>query len=214
MALPAFGILSEIIPVFSRKPIFGCESVAGSTVAIAFLSLGVWAHPMFTVGLGHATDLVFVASSLLIAVPTRVKVLNWSATMVGGRLRLDTPMLFCVAALVQVLCAGLTGVSHAVVAVNGPADTFAPARSSVAVVAFIISEAGFFAVLGLMLARSCRRWRLRNTPALSRIRPSQTGDCSGVHRRCITLNTSVESGTAPRYAPKHRDSTQRLTNPG
>ena len=118
VAIPAFGILSEVIPVFSRKPIFGYEFVAGSTVAIAFLSLLVWAHHMFTVGLGHAVDLFFVASSLLIAIPTGVKVLDWSATMVGGRIRLDTPMLFCVAALVQFLIAGLTGISHAVAALD------------------------------------------------------------------------------------------------
>ncbi|HTS17622.1 MAG TPA: cytochrome c oxidase subunit I [Verrucomicrobiae bacterium] len=118
VAIPAFGILSEVIPVFSRKPIFGYEFVAGSTVAIAFLSLLVWAHHMFTVGLGHTVDLFFVASSMLIAIPTGVKVLNWSATMIGGRIRLDTPMLFCVAALVQFLLAGLTGISHAVAALD------------------------------------------------------------------------------------------------
>ena len=110
--------MSEIIPVFSRKPIFGYEFVAGSTVAIAFLSLGVWAHHMFTTGLGHTIDLFFVASSMLIAIPTGVKVLNWSATMIGGRIRFDTPMLFCVAALVQFLLAGLTGVSHASAALD------------------------------------------------------------------------------------------------
>jgi cytochrome c oxidase subunit 1/cytochrome c oxidase subunit I+III len=114
VAVPAFGILSEIIPVFSRKPIFGYEFVAGSTMAICFLSLLVWAHHMFTVGMGRALDLFFVASSLLIAIPTGVKVLSWSATMVGGRLRFTTPMLFCIAALVQFLLAGLTGISHAV----------------------------------------------------------------------------------------------------
>jgi cytochrome c oxidase subunit I len=118
VAIPAFGILSEIIPVFSRKPIFGYEFVAGSTVAIAFLSLLVWAHHMFTVGLGPAIELFFVASSMLIAIPTGVKVLAWSATMVGGRIRLDTPMLFCVAALVQFLVAGLTGVSLASAALD------------------------------------------------------------------------------------------------
>src|SRR6185437_13395782 len=107
MILPAFGIISEVVPVFSGKPIFGYEFVAASTVAIAFLSLLVWAHHMFTVGLGHTVDLFFVASSMLIAIPTGVKVLNWSATMVGGRLRLETPMLFCGAALVQFLLAGL-----------------------------------------------------------------------------------------------------------
>ena len=69
----------------------------------------MWAHHMFTVGLGHAVDLFFVASSMLIAIPTGVKVLNWSATLFGGRIRLSTPMLFCVAALVQFLCGGLDG---------------------------------------------------------------------------------------------------------
>jgi len=118
VALPAFGILSEIIPVFSRKPIFGYEFVAGSTVGIAFLSLLVWAHHMFTVGLGHAIDLFFVASSMLIAIPTGIKVLAWSATMVGGRLRLNTPMLFCVAAIVQFLIAGLTGIALASAALD------------------------------------------------------------------------------------------------
>ena len=70
MALPAFGMISEVIPVFSRKPIFGYEFVAASTVAIAILSFGVWAHHMFAVGLGHTADLFFAAASMLIAVPT------------------------------------------------------------------------------------------------------------------------------------------------
>ena len=85
VAIPAFAILSEVIPVFSRKPIFGHEFVAASTVVIVILSLLVWAHHMFTVGLGRAVDLFFVAASVLIAVPTGVKLFNWSATMVGGR---------------------------------------------------------------------------------------------------------------------------------
>ncbi|MGH8100246.1 MAG: cbb3-type cytochrome c oxidase subunit I, partial [Chthoniobacterales bacterium] len=115
LALPAFGIVSEIIPVFSRKPIFGYEFVAGSSVAIAVLSMGVWGHHMFTVGMGRPLDVFFAISSLLIAIPTGVKVLNWSATMIGGRLRLQVPMLFCIAFLLQFLCAGITGISHAVV---------------------------------------------------------------------------------------------------
>ncbi len=114
VAIPAFAILSEVIPVFSRKPIFGYEFVAASTVVIILLSLLVWAHHMFTVGLGHTVDLFFVAASVLIAVPTGIKLFNWSATMVGGRLRFDAPMLFCVAALLQFLLGGLTGVSHAI----------------------------------------------------------------------------------------------------
>ena len=113
VAIPAFAILSEVIPVFSRKPIFGHEFVAASTVVIVFLSLLVWAHHMFTVGLGRAVDLFFVAASVLIAVPTGVKLFNWSATMVGGRVRFTTAMLFCVTALLQFLIGGLTGISHA-----------------------------------------------------------------------------------------------------
>ena len=80
--------------VFARKPIIGYGFVAGSTVAIAALSLGVWAHHMFAVGLGHAWDYAFGASSLLIAVPTGVKVFNWIATMWGGSIRFTTAMLF------------------------------------------------------------------------------------------------------------------------
>jgi cytochrome c oxidase subunit I len=113
VAIPAFAILSEVIPVFSRKPIFGHEFVAASTVVIVFLSLLVWAHHMFTVGLGRAVDLFFVAASVLIAVPTGVKLFNWSATMVGGRVRFTTAMLFCLTALLQFLIGGLTGISHA-----------------------------------------------------------------------------------------------------
>src|SRR6266480_583952 len=118
MALPAFAIVSEIIPVFSRKPIFGYEFVAASSVAIAVLSLGVWGHHMFTVGMGRPLDLFFAISSMLIAIPTGIKVLNWTATLLGGRIRFDVPMLCCIAVLIQFLVAGLTGVSHASVALD------------------------------------------------------------------------------------------------
>lgn len=118
VAIPAWGVLSEVIPVFSRKPIFGYEFVASSTMLIVFLSMLVWAHHMFTVGMGRAMDLFFVASSLLIAVPTGIKVIAWTATLVGGRLKFTTPMLFCVAALAQFLCGGITGISHAVAALD------------------------------------------------------------------------------------------------
>ena len=85
MVLPAFGIISEIIPVFSRKVIFGYESVAAATVAIGFISFGVWAHHMFAVGMSRTVDVFFAAASFLIAVPTGIKVFNWVATMYGGR---------------------------------------------------------------------------------------------------------------------------------
>jgi len=118
MALPAFGIISEVVPVFARRPIFGYEFVAGSTVAIALLSFGVWAHHMFAVGMGHPMDLFFAATSMLIAVPTGVKVFAWSATMWGGSIRLTTAMLFAVAFLIQFTVGGLSGVTFAVVPID------------------------------------------------------------------------------------------------
>jgi cytochrome c oxidase subunit 1/cytochrome c oxidase subunit I+III len=118
LALPAFAIVSEIIPVFSRKPIFGYEFVAASSVAIGFLSFGVWAHHMFTVGLGRVADIFFTVASMLIAIPTGVKVLNWSATMVGGRIRLKVPMLYCIAFLIQFTIGGLSGITHAEAALD------------------------------------------------------------------------------------------------
>ena len=113
MVLPAFGIISEVIPVFSRKPIFGYGFVAASTVAIALLSLGVWAHHMFAVGLGHAWDYAFGAASMLIAVPTGVKIFNWIATMWGGSIRFTTSMMFAIAFLFTFTIGGLTGVQFA-----------------------------------------------------------------------------------------------------
>jgi len=113
LILPAFGMISEIIPVFSRKPIFGYAFIAASTVAIGLLSLSVWAHHMFAVGLGHGPDLFFTAASLLIAVPTGVKIFNWSATMVGGRLQFTTAMLFATGFLIEFVIGGLSGVTLA-----------------------------------------------------------------------------------------------------
>ena len=118
MVLPAFGIISEVIPVFSRKPIYGYGFVAASTVAIALLSLGVWAHHMFAVGLGHAVDYVFAAGSMLIAVPTGVKIFNWTATMWGGAIRFTTSMWFAIGFLVMFTIGGLSGVTFAVVPID------------------------------------------------------------------------------------------------
>lgn len=115
MVLPAFGMISEIIPVFSRKPIFGYPFVAASTVAIALLSMGVWAHHMFAVGMGRPMDLFFAAASFLIAVPTGVKIFNWSTTLYGGSIRLTTPLLFCIAFLIQFTMGGLSGITFAAV---------------------------------------------------------------------------------------------------
>ncbi len=118
MALPAFGIVSEVIPVFSRKPIYGYPFVAGSTVAIGLLSFAVWAHHMFAVGLGAPLNVAFSVGSMLIAVPTGVKIFNWSATMFRGKVRLATPMLFAAAFLIQFVIGGVTGVMFAAVPID------------------------------------------------------------------------------------------------
>jgi cytochrome c oxidase subunit I len=118
MVLPAFGMISEAIPVFSRKPIFGYGFVAGSTVAIALLSFGVWAHHMFAVGMGHTADLFFVASSMAIAVPTGIKIFNWVFTMWGGSLRFTTSLLFAIAFILQFVIGGLSGITFAVAPID------------------------------------------------------------------------------------------------
>src|SRR5246500_5018673 len=110
LVLPAFAFASEIIPVFSRKPIFGYSVMVGATVAIGFISMSVWAHHMFTVGMNAAANAFFVLSTMAIAVPTGIKIFNWLATMWGGKIEFKTPMLFCVGFLFQFLIAGLTGI--------------------------------------------------------------------------------------------------------
>jgi cytochrome c oxidase subunit I len=118
MVLPAFGIISEVVPVFSRKRIFGYEYLAASTVAIGFLSFTVWIHHMFATGLGFPIYLVFAFGSMLIAIPTGVKIFNWVATMWGGTLLFTTSMLFAIAFLVQFTIGGLTGVAFAAVPID------------------------------------------------------------------------------------------------
>ncbi len=110
LVLPAFAILSEVIPVFSRKPIFGYNIMVLATIAIGFISLSVWAHHMFTVGMTSYANAFFVASTAAIAVPTGIKIFNWLGTMWGGKLIFSTAMLFSVAAVAQMLIAGLTGI--------------------------------------------------------------------------------------------------------
>jgi cytochrome c oxidase subunit I len=113
LVLPAFAFASEIIPVFSRKPIFGYSVMVAATIAIGFISMSVWAHHMFTVGMGPGANTFFVLSTMAIAVPTGIKIFNWLGTMWGGKIEFRTPMLFCVAFLFQFLIAGLTGVMQA-----------------------------------------------------------------------------------------------------
>jgi len=118
MILPAFGIISAIIPTFSRKPLFGYSSMVYATASIAFLSFIVWAHHMFTVGMPLSGELFFMYATMLIAVPTGVKVFNWIATMWRGSLTFETPMLFAVGFVVLFTIGGFSGLMLAI----SPAD--------------------------------------------------------------------------------------------
>ncbi len=117
--MPSFGIVSEVLPVFSRKPLFGYKFVVFSGAAIGFVGWGVWAHHMFASGLGPVSVAVFSVSTMLIAIPTGVKIVNWTLTMWGGKLRFTTAMLFAIGLIVEFTIGGLSGVTHAV----SPSDT-------------------------------------------------------------------------------------------
>jgi cytochrome c oxidase subunit I len=110
LVLPAFGVISEVVPVFSRKPIFGYPMMVAASVLIGFISAGVWAHHMFTVGMNSFQTTFFAMATMAISVPTGIKIFNWLATLYGGKIRLELPMLFCIAFLFQFLIAGLTGI--------------------------------------------------------------------------------------------------------
>ncbi len=119
LVLPSFGIISEVLPVFSRKPLFGYPFVVFSGAAIGFVGWGVWAHHMFASGLGPVSVAVFSVATMAIAVPTGVKIINWTLTIWGGKLWFTTAMLFSVGLIVQFTIGGLSGVTHAV----APSDT-------------------------------------------------------------------------------------------
>ncbi|WP_404360662.1 cytochrome c oxidase subunit I [Methylotuvimicrobium sp. KM1] len=114
MILPTFGVASTIIPVFARKPLFGYSSMVYATASIAFLSFIVWAHHMFTVGMPVAGELYFMYATMLIAIPTGVKVFNWTATMWKGSMTFETPMLFSIAFVVLFTMGGFTGLMMSV----------------------------------------------------------------------------------------------------
>ncbi len=118
MILPGFGIISEVLPVFSRKPIFGYKAIAASTVAIAFLSMLVWAHHMFTTPSPTVVLVFFMLSSFLIAVPTGIKIFNWVATLWKGSILMKTPLLFAAGFIGTFLIGGITGVMLAVFPVD------------------------------------------------------------------------------------------------
>ncbi|HEX9889028.1 MAG TPA: cytochrome c oxidase subunit I, partial [Nitriliruptorales bacterium] len=115
LILPAMGIVSEILPVFSRKPLFGYAAVAFAGAAIGFIGWGVWAHHMFAAGLGPVARAAFGLSTMFIAVPTGIKIFNWVFTMWGGKLRFTTPMLFAIGFVAMFTIGGLSGVTHSVV---------------------------------------------------------------------------------------------------
>jgi cytochrome c oxidase subunit 1 len=118
MVLPAMGVISEVLPVFSRKPIFGYKAVALSSVAIGVMGFGTWVHHMYTIGLPPAVEAVFVFTTMLIAVPTGVKMFNWLFTIIGGSLRFTTPMLYALGFLASFLVGGITGVFQAIVPID------------------------------------------------------------------------------------------------
>ena len=115
MILPAMGIVSDILPTFARKPIFGYAAIVFAGAAIGIMGWGVWAHHMFAVGLGPVGNSVFAASTMFIAVPTGVKIFNWLGTLWGGDIRFKTPLLFSVGFVALFIIGGLSGVSHAIV---------------------------------------------------------------------------------------------------
>jgi cytochrome c oxidase subunit 1 len=119
LVLPGFGIVSEVLPVFSRKPLFGYRFVVFSGAAIGFVGWGVWAHHMFASGLGPVSVAVFSVATMLIAIPTGVKIVNWTLTMWGGKIWFTTSMLFAIGLVVEFTIGGLSGVTHAV----APSDT-------------------------------------------------------------------------------------------
>jgi cytochrome c oxidase subunit I len=115
LVLPAMGIVSEVLPVFSRKPLFGYSAVVFAGAAIAFLGFGVWAHHMFSSGITPVAQAAFGLATMTIAIPTGIKIFNWLGTMWGGRLRLNSPMLFALGFVGMFTIGGLSGVTHSVV---------------------------------------------------------------------------------------------------
>jgi cytochrome c oxidase subunit I len=145
MVLPAMGIISEVIPVFARKPIFGYKAVAFSTVAIGFYSMLVWAHHMFTVGMPNYLNGFFMVSSMIIAVPTGVKIFNWLATLWRGNISFDTPMLWALGFLSIFTIGGLSGIYLAAFPIDWQVhDTY----FVVAHFHYVLFGGSIFAILG------------------------------------------------------------------
>jgi len=115
LIIPGFAFVSEILPVFSRKAIFGYPAMVAAVVGIGFVSLGVWAHHMFTVGMNSGANSFFALATMAVGIPTGIKLFNWLGTLWGGKIRFRVPMMFCLAFLFQFLIAGLTGIMLAAV---------------------------------------------------------------------------------------------------
>src|SRR6266508_779843 len=118
LILPAMGVVSEVLPVFSRKPLFGYAFVVYATVAIAFLGFGVWSHHMFTTGMSPVTNAFFAVSTMLIAIPTGIKIFNWIGTLWGGQVRFTSALLFALGFVSMFILGGITGIMHASVPVD------------------------------------------------------------------------------------------------
>jgi cytochrome c oxidase subunit I len=145
MILPAFGIISEIVPTFARKPIFGYKAMVFAIACIAFLSFIVWAHHMFAVGLPLGAEIFFMYATMLISVPTGVKVFNWVATMWGGSMTFETPMLFAIAFIILFTIGGFSGLMLALV----PADfQYHDTYFIVAHFHYVLVTGALFAIIG------------------------------------------------------------------
>jgi cytochrome c oxidase subunit 1 len=145
MILPAFGIVSEIIPTFSGKPLFGYDAMVYATASIAFLSFIVWAHHMFTVGMPLSSELFFMLSTMLISIPTGVKVFNWSTTMWRGSVSFEPPMLWALAFLFLFSIGGFSGLMLAI----APADfQYQDTYFVVAHFHYVLVTGAIFAIMG------------------------------------------------------------------
>ena len=145
LILPAMGIVTEILPTFSKKPLFGYPVIVFSGIAIGFMGWAVWSHHMFTVGLGPIANSVFALTTMTIAVPTGVKIFNWIGTMWGGNIELKTPMLFSIGFIFLFIIGGLSGVMHSI----APSD--AQQQDTYFIVAhihYVLFGGSIFAIMG------------------------------------------------------------------